>query len=243
MVDGLVDRWRLALPTIDIHTIGAGGGSIAWLDEGGLLHVGPQSAGAAPGPACYGRGGSEPTVTDADLVLGYLAEESFAHGGMRARPGGGARRLRAARRGARAGRRGGGGRRLRAGQRDDGDRGAGHQRPPRPRPARLPAGRRRRRRAAARGADRPRARDPGAAGAARLLDLLRRRDAALRLQARRRARPQGAARREPARGGDGALRGDGSGRRRDARPRGRRPRAADPAAGRSTSATSASGTS
>ena len=83
MVDGLVDRWRLALPTIDIHTIGAGGGSIAWLDEGGLLHVGPQSAGAAPGPACYGRGGSEPTVTDADLVLGYLAEESFAHGGMR----------------------------------------------------------------------------------------------------------------------------------------------------------------
>jgi len=82
MVDGLVDRWRLALPTIDIHTIGAGGGSIAWLDEGGLLHVGPQSAGAAPGPACYGRGGTEPTVTDADLVLGYLAEESFAHGGM-----------------------------------------------------------------------------------------------------------------------------------------------------------------
>ena len=54
MVDGTVDRWRLALPMIDIHTIGAGGGSIAWLDEGGLLHVGPQSAGAQPGPACYG---------------------------------------------------------------------------------------------------------------------------------------------------------------------------------------------
>ena len=83
MVDGVVDRWRLALPTIDIHTIGAGGGSIAWLDEGGLLHVGPQSAGAQPGPACYGRGGTQPTVTDADLVLGYLGEESFEHGGMR----------------------------------------------------------------------------------------------------------------------------------------------------------------
>ncbi|HEY4278948.1 MAG TPA: hydantoinase/oxoprolinase family protein, partial [Conexibacter sp.] len=83
MVDGVVDRWRLALPTIDIHTIGAGGGSIAWLDEGGLLHVGPQSAGAQPGPACYGRGGMQPTVTDADLVLGYLGEESFRHGGMR----------------------------------------------------------------------------------------------------------------------------------------------------------------
>ncbi|MCW2954329.1 MAG: 5-oxoprolinase [Conexibacter sp.] len=82
MVDGVVDRWRLALPTIDIHTIGAGGGSIAWLDEGGLLHVGPQSAGAQPGPASYGRGGALPTVTDADLVLGYLGEESFRHGGM-----------------------------------------------------------------------------------------------------------------------------------------------------------------
>ena len=82
MVDGLVDRWRLALPTIDIHTIGAGGGSIAWLDEGGLLHVGPQSAGAEPGPACYGRGGTLPTVTDADLVLGYLGEDSFRHGGL-----------------------------------------------------------------------------------------------------------------------------------------------------------------
>ena len=83
MLDGVVDRWRLALPMIDIHTIGAGGGSIAWLDEGGLLHVGPRSAGARPGPACYGRGGTEPTVTDADLVLGHLGEASVAHGGMR----------------------------------------------------------------------------------------------------------------------------------------------------------------
>jgi N-methylhydantoinase A len=77
MTDGVVDRWRLALPMIDIHTIGAGGGSIAGVDAGGLLHVGPQSAGAVPGPACYGRGGTEPTVTDADLVLGYLSETSF----------------------------------------------------------------------------------------------------------------------------------------------------------------------
>jgi N-methylhydantoinase A len=77
MTDGLVNRWRLALPAIDIHTIGAGGGSLAYVDEGGLLHVGPESAGAAPGPACYGRGGTEPTVTDADLLLGYLGEGSF----------------------------------------------------------------------------------------------------------------------------------------------------------------------
>jgi N-methylhydantoinase A len=83
MVDGVIDRWRLTLPTIDIHSIGAGGGSIAWLDQGGLLHVGPQSAGAQPGPACYGRGGTQPTVTDADLILGYLGEDSFEHGGMR----------------------------------------------------------------------------------------------------------------------------------------------------------------
>src|SRR4051812_6996120 len=62
----------LALPMVDIHTVGAGGGSIAWRDAGGALRVGPQSAGAEPGPASYGRGGSEPTVTDANLVLGRL---------------------------------------------------------------------------------------------------------------------------------------------------------------------------
>lgn len=82
MTDGVVDRWRLALPMIDIHTIGAGGGSIARVDEGGLLHVGPQSAGAMPGPACYGHGGTEPTTTDADLVLGYLHESTFLRGEM-----------------------------------------------------------------------------------------------------------------------------------------------------------------
>lgn len=62
----------IALPMVDIHTVGAGGGSIAWLDAGGALRVGPRSAGADPGPACYGRGGTEPTVTDANLVLGLL---------------------------------------------------------------------------------------------------------------------------------------------------------------------------
>ncbi len=83
MTDAIVDRWRLALPTVDIHTIGAGGGSIARVDEGGLLRVGPQSAGASPGPACYERGGAEPTVTDADLVLGFIDEDTFLGGEMR----------------------------------------------------------------------------------------------------------------------------------------------------------------
>src|SRR6187200_8025 len=64
----------LALPMVDIHTVGAGGGSIGWRDAGGALRVGPRSAGAEPGPACYGRGGTEPTVTDANLVLGRLGD-------------------------------------------------------------------------------------------------------------------------------------------------------------------------
>jgi N-methylhydantoinase A/oxoprolinase/acetone carboxylase beta subunit len=66
----------LALPMVDIHTVGAGGGSIAWHDPGAALRVGPHSAGAEPGPACYGRGGTEPTVTDANLVLGHLAADA-----------------------------------------------------------------------------------------------------------------------------------------------------------------------
>jgi N-methylhydantoinase A len=66
----------LALPMVDVHTVGAGGGSIAWRDAGGALRVGPRSAGADPGPACYGRGGEEPTVTDAHLLLGHLREDS-----------------------------------------------------------------------------------------------------------------------------------------------------------------------
>ncbi len=73
-----VRRWLhgtghpIRVPVIDLAEVSAGGGSIAWIDPGGALRVGPRSAGAEPGPACYGRGGEDPTVTDADLVLGYL---------------------------------------------------------------------------------------------------------------------------------------------------------------------------
>ena len=69
-------------PSVDVQSIGAGGGSIAWVDAGGLLHVGPQSAGAMPGPACYGRGGTDATVTDAAVVLGYLDPAAFLGGAM-----------------------------------------------------------------------------------------------------------------------------------------------------------------
>jgi N-methylhydantoinase A len=72
----------IQLPMVDVHTVGAGGGSIAWRDPGGALRVGPRSAGAEPGPACYGRGGTEPTVTDANLLLGYLAPDSSLAGGV-----------------------------------------------------------------------------------------------------------------------------------------------------------------
>ena len=72
----------LALPMVDVHTVGAGGGSIAWRDAGGALRVGPRSAGADPGPACYRRGGEEPTVTDANLLLGYLDAASPLAGGV-----------------------------------------------------------------------------------------------------------------------------------------------------------------
>ena len=74
--------WKIAVPTVDIHTLGAGGGSIARVDEGGVLRVGPTSAGADPGPACYGRGGTQPTVTDAALVLGLLDIERFLGGAV-----------------------------------------------------------------------------------------------------------------------------------------------------------------
>ncbi len=73
----------LLMPMIDVHTIGAGGGSVAYVDRGGAFRVGPRSAGAVPGPAAYGRGGTEPTVTDANLVLGRLDERDFLGGGMR----------------------------------------------------------------------------------------------------------------------------------------------------------------
>lgn len=76
-------RWLgdiIGTSTVDVRSIGAGGGSIAWRDAGGLLRVGPQSAGSNPGPACYGRGGTEPTVTDAAMVLGYI-DPAFFNGG------------------------------------------------------------------------------------------------------------------------------------------------------------------
>jgi len=72
----------IQLPMVDVHTVGAGGGSIGWRDPGGALRVGPHSAGADPGPASYGRGGTEPTVTDANLLLGHLAGESELAGGV-----------------------------------------------------------------------------------------------------------------------------------------------------------------
>jgi N-methylhydantoinase A len=78
----IVAQYSFRIPKIGVRSIGAGGGSIAWLDEGGLLRVGPQSAGSQPGPACYGRGGTQPTVTDADLVLGYLDPDYFLGGRM-----------------------------------------------------------------------------------------------------------------------------------------------------------------
>jgi len=70
----------IGVPVLDIHTVGAGGGSIAWRDDGGALRVGPQSAGSVPGPACYGRGGSSLTVTDANLILGRLSAKHFLGG-------------------------------------------------------------------------------------------------------------------------------------------------------------------
>ena len=77
-----VDRFAMALPAMDIKTIGAGGGSIGWIDGGGLLRMGPDSAGAKPGPACYGLGGTRPTCSDASLLLGYLSATGFAGGRM-----------------------------------------------------------------------------------------------------------------------------------------------------------------
>jgi N-methylhydantoinase A/oxoprolinase/acetone carboxylase beta subunit len=84
--DAMIDTYPLRVPMVDVTTIGAGGGSIAWVDSAGNFRVGPQSAGADPGPACYGRGGTEATVTDASLVLGYLNPDSFAGGSLRLDP-------------------------------------------------------------------------------------------------------------------------------------------------------------
>lgn len=81
--EGEIERLRISWPMLDVVTIGAGGGSIGWIDEVGLLRMGPQSAGADPGPACYQLGGSEPTCSDADLALGYLDPDFFAGGRMK----------------------------------------------------------------------------------------------------------------------------------------------------------------
>jgi N-methylhydantoinase A len=80
--EGFIGPYPVAIPMADMHTIGSGGGSIAYLDAGNLLQVGPQSAGADPGPACYGLGGTLPTVTDANVVLGRLLPEAFLGGRM-----------------------------------------------------------------------------------------------------------------------------------------------------------------
>src|SRR6185312_10494256 len=76
----IIDGYHLTTPSVEIHTVGAGGGTIAWVDSAGLLHVGPQGAGARPGPAAYGFGGEQPTVTDAQLVLGRLRPGPLAGG-------------------------------------------------------------------------------------------------------------------------------------------------------------------
>jgi len=81
--DSMIHQDSLGIPKVDVRSVGAGGGSIAFVDAGGLLHVGPRSAGARPGPACYGSGGTEPTVTDANLVLGLIDPDYFLGGRMR----------------------------------------------------------------------------------------------------------------------------------------------------------------
>ena len=78
-----IDGMPIRTPVLDIVSVGAGGGSLVWIDDGGMLRVGPRSAGAMPGPACYGRGGTEPTVTDAHLVRGTIRADAFLGGAMR----------------------------------------------------------------------------------------------------------------------------------------------------------------
>lgn len=84
--EGRIGNYPLRVPMVDMDTVGSGGGSIAWIDEAGGLHVGPESAGSHPGPACYGRGGEKPTSSDATMVLGYLNPDYFADGTFNLRP-------------------------------------------------------------------------------------------------------------------------------------------------------------
>ncbi|MGW3472351.1 hydantoinase/oxoprolinase family protein [Saccharopolyspora sp. NPDC000995] len=81
--DSAIDHLPIRVPMLDIVTVGSGGGSIAAVDHGGMLHVGPRSAGSEPGPACYGRGGTQATITDANVVVGLIRPERFLGGGMR----------------------------------------------------------------------------------------------------------------------------------------------------------------
>src|SRR6185312_2447311 len=83
VTEGVVARRQLDIPALDLTTISAGGGSIVWIDRAGFLTVGPQSAGADPGPVCYGRGGTNPTVTDADIVCGFLNPDYFLGGSQK----------------------------------------------------------------------------------------------------------------------------------------------------------------
>lgn len=84
--EGLVAGYNIRVPMVDVNAIGSGGGSIAWLDSANGLRVGPESAGSVPGPACYGRGGKQATVTDASIVLGYLDPNYFAGGSLSLNP-------------------------------------------------------------------------------------------------------------------------------------------------------------
>ncbi len=83
VTEGMIARRQIDVPALDMTTISAGGGSLAWVDASGFLNVGPRSAGASPGPACYGRGGTEPAVTDADIVCGYLNPDYFLGGAQK----------------------------------------------------------------------------------------------------------------------------------------------------------------
>ena len=131
----------LALPMVDVHTVGAGGGSIAWRDAGGALRVGPRSAGADPGPACYGRGGEDPTVTDANLLLGHLDADAPLAGGVTLDRDAAERAVGALAERLGLGARGDRRRDRPGGERRDGAGGPGRDRGARHRPARARAGR------------------------------------------------------------------------------------------------------
>ena len=217
-------------PVVDLVEIGAGGGSIAWVDSGGLLRVGPQSAGADPGPVCYRRGGVEPTVTDANVVLGRLNPAYFLGGEIGLDVEGAARAIEE--RCAKPlglSRHRGGERDRRDRERGDGQRAPPHLRAARLRPARLRPRRLRRRRAGARERARARRRDADAADPAQPGHLLGHRPPHDRPQARhgdddhaaaRRARPRrgGGDVRTARGGGPGRARAGGRGRRRDRVP-------------------------